>query len=87
MQQVHDEVRHKIAVSNESYKQHADAHRHFVEFVEGDAAMVCRGLERFSQATNKKLHPHNTCPFKILKKIRSDAYILELPTEVSMSTI
>lgn len=58
MQQVYDEVRHKIVVSNESYKQHANAHRHFFEFVEGDVAMVCRGLERFPQAKNYILIIH-----------------------------
>lgn len=36
MQQVHDEVKRNITASNESYKQHVDMHKRFVEFTQGN---------------------------------------------------
>ena len=35
---------------------------------------------------NKKLYPRNAVPFKILKKISSNAYVLELPAELGISS-
>ena len=41
--------------------------------------MVLIGFERLPPKENKKLHPRNEGPFKILKKISSNAYVLKLP--------
>ena len=40
MQQLHDEVRHHINTSNDSYKDHADKCHRFVEFSKGDMVIV-----------------------------------------------
>ena len=37
---IHDDVRRKIATSNEGYKRHVDLKRRFAEFNKGDMVMV-----------------------------------------------
>ena len=40
IQDLHDDVRRKISLSNENYKTHADLKRKFADFKEGDMVMV-----------------------------------------------
>lgn len=84
---IHDEVRRKIAISNEGYKQHADLWRRFAEFDEGDMVMVRIKPERYPKGVYKKLHSKNAGPFKVLKKISSNAYVLELPNDMRISNV
>ena len=86
MQQVHYEVRRHISASNAIYKQQADKHRRFIEFGERDMVMVCIRPERMPQGAYKKLHPQNTGPYKILKSISSNAYVLDLPSDFDVSS-
>ena len=41
--------------------------------------------ERFPSRTFKKLHAHGAGPFKVIKKISSNAYVLELPSDLGIS--
>ena len=43
--------------------------------------------ECLSPGANKKLHPHNSGPFKILKKIGPNAYVLDLPPDLGLNAI
>ncbi|KAL3503994.1 hypothetical protein ACH5RR_033835 [Cinchona calisaya] len=43
--------------------------------------------ERYPNGVYKKLHSRNAGPFKILKKISSNAYVLELPEDMSINNI
>ena len=86
MQQVHDEVRRNIAANNDIYKQHANARGRFVEFAESDMVMVRICPDWLPPRANKRLHPRNAGPFKIVKKISSNAYVLELPVELGISS-
>ena len=86
MKDVHDEVRQQIAKSNDIYKQQADTRRRPVEFHEGDMVMVRIKPERFPTSTYKKLYPISAGPFKIMKKISSNAYVLDLPPDMNISS-
>jgi len=41
--------------------------------------------ERYPPGTVKKLHARSARPFKILKKIKSNAYVVDLPPDFSIS--
>ena len=83
---LHKEVSNKINLSNETYKHLANSHKRVKEFCEGDLVMIRLNPERFPPGTIKKLHARGAGPFKILKKIGPNAYVLELPPEMSIST-
>ena len=61
-------------MSNEVYKHMADSHKRIKEFNEGDSVMIKLRPERFPPGTMKKLHARGARPFKIIKKIGSNAY-------------
>ena len=42
--------------------------------------------ERIPLGAYKKLHPWNTCPYKILKKFGSNAYVLDPPSNSGVSS-
>ena len=42
--------------------------------------MIQVGVEQFPSKTIKKLHARGASPFRILKKIRPNAYIVDLPS-------
>ena len=85
-QQIHEEVQRHISVSNDSYKQHADKRRRFVQFAEGDMVMGNR-LKHLPPGANKKLHRRITGLFKILKKIGPNAYALDFPSDLGHATV
>ena len=41
--------------------------------------------EQFSPRTIKKLHAHEASPFKIIKRVGPNAYVLELPPNLGIS--
>ena len=57
------------------------------EFNERDSVMIKLRPERFSLGTMKKLHARGAGPFKIIKKIRPNAYVLELSSDYGISSI
>ncbi|KAL3507023.1 hypothetical protein ACH5RR_032405 [Cinchona calisaya] len=86
--EIHDEVQRKIAINNETNKCHADLKRKFAKFQEGGVeVMVHIHPERYPKGVNKKLHSISAGPFKILKKIGSNAYALELPKDMGISNV
>ena len=48
--------------------------------------MVHIRLERLPPGADKKLHPRNTGPYKILKKVGSNAYVLDAPSDSGVSS-
>ena len=47
--------------------------------------MVCMRPEWFPPGTVKKLHVRSAGPFQILKKINSNAYVVDLPPDFDIS--
>ena len=83
---LHKEIVKKINVSNQIYKQLADSHQQAHNFAEGDYVMIRIRLEWFPSRTVKKLHTCGVGPFRILKKIGPNVYIVDLPSDYSISS-
>ncbi|MBS2126099.1 hypothetical protein KFZ49_25625, partial [Salmonella enterica subsp. enterica serovar Typhimurium] len=49
-------------------------------FQEGDLVWIHLRKERFPHERNSKLKPRGDGPFKVLKRINNNAYIIDIPT-------
>lgn len=82
---MHEEIRKKINMHSESYKLAANSHGCNVEFQIGDYVMVCKRPKRFPQGIARKLQARSIGPFKVLKRVGSNMYVLELPPHMGVS--
>ena len=83
---LHHEISQRIQQSNLNYQNLANSRERTKEFIEDDHVMVRLKPERFPPGTLKKLHARGAGPFKIIKKVGSNAYVLELPPELGISS-
>ena len=79
MKKLHEEIRLKIEESNAKYKKYVDQKRRNQSFQEGDLVMVYRHKERFLSNSYSKLSKRKIGPYKIIKKIGENAYVVDLP--------
>ncbi|PKA51545.1 hypothetical protein AXF42_Ash002912 [Apostasia shenzhenica] len=86
VRKLHKEITKKISASNDTYKKLADCHKRIHEFSEGYYVMIWVRPERFPSGTVKKLQARGASPFRILKKIGSNAYVVDLPPEYGISS-
>ena len=83
---LHQDIIKQIDLNNEIYKKWADSHRRHQEFQEGDYVMIRLRAERFPPGTVKKLHARGAGPFKILKRVGPNAYVVDLPSDYGISS-
>ena len=73
---LHKDINNRIHSSNTRYKVQANSRRRHLEFVIGDYIMIRIRPERFPSRTVKKLQAHSAGPFKVLKQIGSNMYVI-----------
>ena len=83
---LHDSIHQRLEVNNEQYKCMVDAHRRQREFQEDDYVIIKVRPEWFPSEIVKKLQSYVASPFQVQKRVRSNAYVMELPDDYGISS-
>ena len=83
---LHKDISNRIHSSNTRYKVQANSCRRHLEFAVGDYVMIRIRPKRFPLGTVKKLQARSVGPFKVLKRIGSNAYVIELSSDYGISS-
>ena len=84
---LHAEIKRKISLNNEEYKLAGDVHCRYNEFNVSEYVMVRICSERIPKTFSKKLYARAMCPYSIIRKLGSNAYLLDLPNDTDISLI
>ena len=84
---LHAEIRRKTSLSNEEYKLVANMHHRYKEFNVGEYVMVRIRPERILKTFSKKLYARAMSLYYIIHKLRSNAYLLDLPNDMDISHV
>jgi len=86
MLDIHEQTHQNITHTNVKNQVAGSKGRKLVTFEPGDLVWLHLRKDRFPTLRRSKLMPRAAGPFKVLKKINDNAYILDLPAEYGVSS-
>jgi hypothetical protein len=87
MKELHGQVKERLLESSKEYKHKADQHRRQLHFEDGDLVLAHLRKQRFPRGTYNKLKMKKIRPCRVLKKIGTNSYEIELPDGIRISPI
>ncbi|KAK8949134.1 hypothetical protein KSP39_PZI005042 [Platanthera zijinensis] len=84
---LHKHIKDTLAIQYATYQSNANVHKRVSPLEVGDLVMVRLIPERLPSGTIKKLANRRAGPFRILKKLGENAFLLELPADWGISPI
>ncbi|KAK1694555.1 hypothetical protein QYE76_011252 [Lolium multiflorum] len=80
MKKLHEDTRATIQEHVLRQANRLNAKKKERVFEEGDLVWIHLRKERFPQERNSKIKPRGDGPFKVLKRIKNNAYVIDIPT-------
>ena len=87
MKDLHQRTRERLLSKAEHTAAKANKGRRKLLFQPGDLVWLHLRKDRFPEQRKSKLSPRGDGPFKVLKKVGDNAYVLELPIEYGVSPV
>jgi hypothetical protein len=87
MKELHSQVKERLLNSSQEYKHRAYQHRRQLQFEVGDLILAHLRKERLPRGTYNKLKMKKIEPCRVLKKFGANAYEIELPDGIIISSI